>query len=143
MVRHGVLLASSHYGRQILRLPARPEHHLGIAAELPPKHLGQSHSEQQPSGYRRRFLPDEQPDQASIPRHPWRSPEISPTTFTFTAHQPHLRNGPLMATASPLPAGSPGPPPPLMRFVSLGSRLRLQLPSHPASRRTQLLLACG
>ena len=73
--------------------------------------------------------------------HPWRSPRIRPATFI--AHPPRLRNGPLMTSGFAVPAGSPGPPR-LIRAVHagdhvfLGSRFRLRLPSHPASRTTQL-----
>ena len=74
--------------------------------------------------------------------HPWRSPQVRPATFI--AHPPRLRNGPLMdIRASPCRAGSPEPPrliraarrPTATSHVFLGSRLRLRLPSHPASRR--------
>ena len=68
-----------------------------------------------------------------IPRHPRRSPGISPATFT--AHPPHLRDGPLMTSGFAIACWLARAAPPPMRFVSLGSRIRLRLPSHPASRR--------
>ncbi len=66
-------------------------------------------------------------------RHPGRPPGISQDTFP--AHPPHLRCGRLMATGFALSCRLALAAPPPMRFVSLGSRFRLHLPSHPASRR--------
>src|SRR5206468_2597438 len=54
---------------------------------------------------------------------------------TFTAHPPHLRDGPLMASGFAKPCSLARAAPPPMRFVFLRSRLCLRLPSHPASRR--------
>ena len=82
--------------------------------------------------------------------HPWRSPQVRPATFI--AHPPRLRNGPLMDIG--LRHAEPARPDrhasyaqPAARstasHVFLGSRLRLRLPSHPASRTTQLPLTCG
>ena len=76
--------------------------------------------------------------------HPRRSPRIRPTAFT--AHPPRLRDGPLMdiglrhaMLARPdrraLYAQPTRPRAAAMRHVFLGSRFRLRLPSHPASRR--------
>ncbi len=75
---------------------------------------------------------------------PWRPPRIRPTAFP--AHPPRLRNGPLMDIglrhAEPARPDRPAlyaqptrPQAIRVRHVFLGSRFRLRLPSHPASRR--------
>jgi hypothetical protein len=66
-------------------------------------------------------------------RHPTRSPGISQPTFP--AHPPHLRDGPSMTTGLATACWLARAAPPPMRFASLGSRFRLQLPPHPASQR--------
>ena len=91
-----------------------------------------------PSHATRRSAPRHRP---SILRHPWRSPGIRPASFL--AHPPHLRDGPLMASGFATSCWLARAAPPLMRFVSLGSRFRLRLPSHPASRRRSLPSTCG
>jgi hypothetical protein len=68
-----------------------------------------------------------------IQEHPWRSPRIRPATFL--AHPPRLRDGPLMTTGFAVPSRLAQTAPPSTRFVFLGSRFRLRLPPHPASRR--------
>jgi hypothetical protein len=76
--------------------------------------------------------------------HPRRSPWVRPATFL--AHPPRLRDGPLMTTgfaepcrlartAPPFTRSPPHPRQDPTRHVFLGSRFRLRLPSHPASRR--------
>ena len=76
--------------------------------------------------------------------HPRRPPRIRPTAFT--AHPPRLHDGPLMdiglrhaMLARPDRRASYAQPTRprtvAMRHVFLGSRFRLRLPSHPASRR--------
>jgi len=87
-----------------------------------------------PSHPTRRSAPRHRP---SIQRHPWRPPGIRPATFL--AHPPHLRDGPLMASGFAISCWLAQAAPPPMRFVSLGSRFRLRLPSHPASRRRSCL----
>ena len=75
---------------------------------------------------------------------PWRPPRIRPTAFP--AHPPRLRDGPLMDIglrhAEPARPDRPAlyaqptrPQAVRVRHVFLGSRFRLRLPSHPASRR--------
>jgi hypothetical protein len=69
--------------------------------------------------------------------HPWRPRRIR--TATFPAHPPRLRNGPLMTTGFAVRCRLAQAAPPSTRFVSLGSRVRLGLPSHPTSRRRSCL----
>ena len=77
-------------------------------------------------------------------RHPRRPPQVRPATFL--AHPPRPRDGLLMTTGFAMPSwlaqtappptrSPPRPSPAAMRHVFLGSRFRLRLPSHPASRR--------
>ena len=100
----------------------------------------------------RRAAPSRPPPSRTTPRtkrtghlgHPWRSPRVRPATFL--AHPPRLRNGPLMdiGLRHAVPARPDRPAfiraahrrrTATARHVFLGSRLRLRLPSHPASRR--------
>lgn len=69
--------------------------------------------------------------------HPWRPPRIR--TATFPAHPPRLRNGLLMATGFAVLGRLAQADTPSTRFVYLRSRVRLGLPSHPASRRRSCL----
>ena len=67
-----------------------------------------------------------------IPGHPRRPPRIR--AAPFPAHPPRLRCGPLMTAGFAARCRLARAAPPPTRFVSLGSRVRLRLPSHPTSR---------
>ena len=67
-----------------------------------------------------------------IPGHPRRPPRIR--AAPFPAHPPRLRCGPLMTAGFAVRCRLARAAPPPTRFVSLGSRVRLRLPSHPTSR---------
>src|ERR671924_1066996 len=80
-----------------------------------------------------------------IPGPPRSPPRVRPTTFL--AHPPRLRTGPLMAsgfaswcrlarTGPPSTRSTPATTTSPARHVFLGSRFRLRLPPHPASRRS-------
>jgi hypothetical protein len=84
------------------------------------------------------------PSRAGHLGHPRSPPRVRPATFI--AHPPRLRDGPLMAsgfagrcklaqTAPPSTRSPPRPEQAPARHVFLGSRFRLRLPPHDASRR--------
>ena len=70
-----------------------------------------------------------------MPRDPFRPKARSPRVRTppFTARPPNLRQRPLAMRASRFLARSPWPPPPCIRFLSVGPRLRSTLLSHGRS----------